>query len=385
MVFSHVAVPSCGTTCTTGTSVGYCILFRQHAHLFETVLQYDVSSEDIVILLEHGLHVSAEFLHIFGEVGIDIILASTYTVVVLYESATCRFLHHVEHLFAVSHAIDECSESAEVLSAAAIEEEVRVETLQFVHHHTNILDAVREFNAHGLLDDSAQSVSVHHGREVVESVCESERLRISIFLAHLLYTAVNISAVRIDASYGLTVEHRLQSEHTVCSRVLRSDIDYILIVAEEFAAMSLQVSVLVERVRASAVGFRVVIQGEGFILRHLVVLSEWEALEIASEVKSAHVWVSREDDAVEVIHLPFEQFSCFPEVADSGQPRFLPVGVDRLHRNALMSISIFEYINTSESLFSEVFSDDSDEEVEMLFVQCGHGISQLCRTVNFAI
>ena len=90
-----------------------------------------------------------------------------------------------------------------------------VETLQLVHDGAHIFDAVGELNAHSLLNNAHESVAVHHGREIVETVGERECLRIGIALAHLLDTAVDISQVGIDALHGLAIHYGLQTKHTM--------------------------------------------------------------------------------------------------------------------------------------------------------------------------
>ena len=124
MVLAHIVRPSSGTSRTTRTSVGYGIFLGEHAHTFETVVQDDVAREDVVELLEHRFEVLTQLFHVLREIGVDVVLASTDAVVVLYESSARSFLHHVEHLFTVAHAVDEGGKCAEVLCTASVEEEV---------------------------------------------------------------------------------------------------------------------------------------------------------------------------------------------------------------------------------------------------------------------
>ena len=91
-----------------------------------------------------------------------------------------------------------------------------VNTLKLIHYCTDGLDAVVQLNAESLLYDTANSVAVHHGREIVETVSHCQSLRISHLLKHLLYATVNISEVRINLLYSLTVKYSLKSQHTVC-------------------------------------------------------------------------------------------------------------------------------------------------------------------------
>ncbi len=118
-------------------------------------------------------------------------------------------------MLTVAHAVEECGEGREVLSAGAEEQQVVVDTLQLIHDGADVVDAVAELNTHGLFDDANKRVAVGHGAEVVESVSQRERLRIGHILHHLLDAAVNITEVRIDALDILTVNDGLQTQHTV--------------------------------------------------------------------------------------------------------------------------------------------------------------------------
>ena len=53
-----------------------------------------------------------------------------------------------------------------------------VQTLKLVHDGTDIVDAVGQLNLHCFLDDAHQRVALLHGAEVVQTVGQSQRLRI---------------------------------------------------------------------------------------------------------------------------------------------------------------------------------------------------------------
>ena len=48
---------------------------------------------------------------------------------------------------------------------------------------------------------------------------------------------MNIAEVRINALDGFSVEYCLQTEHTVSGRVLRADVDDVVIVAEQLVLL----------------------------------------------------------------------------------------------------------------------------------------------------
>lgn len=85
-----------------------------------------------------------------------------------------------------------------------------------------------------------------HGTEIVQSVSESERLRIGHALHHLLHTAVDISEVRIDVLDGLTVYDSSQTKHAVGTRVVRTEVDDEVVVVEQAVLGLHEITAVVE-------------------------------------------------------------------------------------------------------------------------------------------
>ena len=63
----------------------------------------DVVAEHVDILLDNGLHILDEVLHVLHEVGVNIVLQTTDTVVVLNQASARGLLHAVEHVLTVAH------------------------------------------------------------------------------------------------------------------------------------------------------------------------------------------------------------------------------------------------------------------------------------------
>ena len=72
-------------------------------------------------------------------------------------------------------------------------------------------------------------MAVLMGTEVVETVGECQYLRIGELFAQLLNTSVYVTAVNVNLSYLLTVESQAETQHSVCRRVLRTDVYYVLV------------------------------------------------------------------------------------------------------------------------------------------------------------
>src|SRR5574344_296025 len=124
MVLADIVVPACSTTCTTCTAVRYSVLARECADALETVMKNKITCKDVVILLELRLHIFTKLLYVLTEGRINISLTTTYSIIVLYQTAAGSLFHYVKNLLTVTHTEDECCQSAQVLCAAAIKQQV---------------------------------------------------------------------------------------------------------------------------------------------------------------------------------------------------------------------------------------------------------------------
>ena len=254
-----------------------------------------------------------------------------------------------------------------------------VETLQLIHDSADVLDAVGEFHSKSFLDDPHEGVAVHHGGEVVEPVGEGEGLWIGVSLPHLLYAAVDVSEVRIDALDFFAVENGLQPEHSVSRGVLRTDIDHIVVLIEETMLGAHQFAGVVEGISVGVFAFLIVLQGVGVV--ELPVFPEGMTLEIVSQEQPLHDGVSEELDAIEVEDFPFEEVGGLPDVDDGRDDVvFVHLLGDGFHAGALMVGGAFQNIDASQSFLAEVFSHDGDKVVVMLlFLQLFHFLAEVVK------
>ena len=260
---------------------------------------------------------------------------------------------------------------------------MRVDTLQLIHDGTDVADAVRKFDTHSLFDNANQSVAVHHRRKIVQTVGQCQSLRIGHVLPHLLNTTVDIAEVWIDALYGLTIDNGLQTEHTVSRWVVRTDVDYVVILIEATLLSSNEMSVLAQGILHGEVILWLIGTRELVCIRtHIEVLAQWIALEIGTEEETAHVWVTQELDADEIEYLTLQEVSYLPKVNNCrNHITAIHLLGDGLYRAALAGLSILENIDTSETFLTEVFTDDGNKVVEMLLVlQLRHFRSEIIKT-----
>ena len=339
----------------------------------------NIVTEHIHILLYHRSKVSDKVLNILHEVWIDIILKTSDTIVVLNESSACSLFHDVEHMLTVAHGVEECRKGTKVLCAASKVEQVRVNTLQLVHNGTHVLDAVSELDTKSLLYDTHECMTVHHCAEVIHTIGECKSLWISIRLTHLLYTTVNISKMRVYAADGLAVEYSLQAKHTVSRGVLGTDVNNKILLAEEHVLLCGELSIAIERVLVAIVCLHVILCGIHIVCK-IVVLAERIALEVVPQIQPAHIAVSQELDAQEVVDLTFKYLANLPQMHCCRQHVVVTSGLGNLlYTDALVRLSVFKNVDTSESFLSEVLAYYSNKVVEMFL------ILQLCHTFDKAV
>ena len=242
-----------------------------------------------------------------------------------------------------------------------------INTLKLVHDCTYNLDTIRKLYTKCLLDNATDSVTVNHCREVVQTVCHSKSLWVCHALEHLLNTTMDISEMWNDTLYCLTIKNSLKTKHTVCRWVLRTNIDYELIITKELHLLLNEVSLLVEAILHGIVWLFIILKCIPLLCNE--VLAEWIALEIVTKEETAHIRMTKELDSEEVIHLTLKQVSALIEGSDT--PNHIRVALllcYRLYRDTLMSVSILKDIDTSETFLTKVLTNDSNEIIEMLLV-----------------
>ena len=110
---------------------------------------------------------------------------------------------------------------------------MRIDTLQLVHDGADVLHALAYLYAHGLFDTHTQGVAVLVSAQIVQTVGQSQCLRVCKAFAHFLDTTVDISAVSIYLFDDFTFQRYAETHYAVGGRVLGTDVYHIFVVAEE--------------------------------------------------------------------------------------------------------------------------------------------------------
>ena len=236
--------------------------------------------------------------------------------------------------------------------------------LQFVHDRPDILRALGNLDTHRALDAHAQRVTVLVGRQVVEPVGERKHLRIGQALAHLLDSAMNITAVRIDLLDDLALERDAEMEHAVRSRVLRSDVDDIFRVVEQHVLARFDPAVLLDE-RRHRIGHRLALETDRIDLgRSVVILAQRESDPVAAQIEPAHVGMAYEANAEKVVRFPLVQVGRLPNIRHGRKLGIFLFGRRGLQHDLAARRRRAEVVDYAERI-APVHARQADQKVEL--------------------
>ena len=209
-------------------------------------------------------------------------------------------------------------------------------------HDPDVLGADRHVDAEELLDRQAVGVLVAHHRDVVEPVHVGQRLDVGARLGELLGGAVQEADVRVGALDHLAVELEHEAQHAVRRRMLRPEVQGVVLDVGHGAACSMQAAVVVfadharhdlarldrHRLVDDALLLRVVAHLDR--ARDREVLAERMADEAVVGEDAAQVDVAVEDDAEQVEGLALEPVGGAPDLGERGNLRHVVVGTEDL-------------------------------------------------------
>ena len=155
------------------------------------------------------------------------------------------------------------------------------------------------------------------GRHIVHAVGEMKYLRIAQTLRKLLDASVDVTGDDVDLLHHLAVERCAETHHAVGRRMLRADVDHILVVLEHLAGSLDHLSVGVERIRAGVVLVLLVLEANRVERRvGVIILAERMSHPVVAQEEAAHVGMSDELDAEHVVDLAFLEIGHLPEAGN---------------------------------------------------------------------
>jgi hypothetical protein len=146
----------------------------------------------------------------------------------VHARARDRFVH-VEQVFAVAEGVQEGAHRADVECVRAQPHQVVQDARDLVEHGADVLRADRHVDAEQALDGQYVTVLVAHHRDVVEAVHVRHRLKVGAGLGQLFGAAVQQADVRVGALDDLAVQLQHQAQHAVRCRVLRTEVQGVIL------------------------------------------------------------------------------------------------------------------------------------------------------------
>ena len=304
-----------------------------------------------MVIGKHGGQVFEEFLDLFYKIRVKVGLYAAYRVVILDQAAAGSSLENVEDVLTVAETVEERGQGAEVHTERRKEQKVRVDTLKLVHNSTDVLHTVGHLDTHRLLDAIAQGVAVHVRRKVIQTVGESQRLRIRFRLAQFFDAAVYVSAVQVYLVDDLTVQRYPEMEYPVRSRVLGADVDHVFFFRENRMGLFFERAVLFHDDADGLVQPVFHTEVELAVGRRIVILAQRIPDEIPAEVQAAHILMPGEFDAQEIVCFAFVQLGRSPDVAHRRENGIFAVGGERLEHHPVVVHRRGEVIHYAEPCF----------------------------------
>jgi len=153
---------------------------------------------------------------------------------------------------------------------------------------------------------------------------KSERLGIGQAFAQFFDAPVDVAAVYVEFFDDFAFERYAEAEHAVRGRVLRTDVDDVLVLLEEHVAAADDAAVGLELIARRTVVRHFVGHTERIGFPALVVvLAERIPHPVVAQVEAPHVGMVDETDTEEVEHFALVQLGPLPDVADRRQTALL--------------------------------------------------------------
>ena len=207
---------------------------------------------------------------------------------------------------------------------------------------------------------------VHRTRQVIEPVGQVQYLRIGVALAQFLHPAVDVSEMGVHRPDDFAVERHAQVQHTVHGRVLRPEVDDVILLAvqrPEHRALP-AVGPRLHIRHGIHIGKRLVLQryGIGFG-RGVVVLAKRIAVPALAQEETAHVAVAGEADTEIVVHFAFVHQGDLPHVAHGRYHGALPVGHGGLEHHHVGRILAAGHIVDYAEAVAVIHTDHIHEKI----------------------
>ena len=242
---------------------------------------------------------------------------------------------------------------------------MRRDTHQLVHHRADILGTLGNFELQGIFDTHAQGVTVLMGREIIETVGHVEGLRIGHAFPQFFYTAVYVTAMHIDLLDNFTFERGAETQYTVGSGVLRTDIDDIIVFLKDVDNFLFYLSVRAHGQRNGCVGTLFVGLGYGVVFpAGVVIFTQGVAVPVFTEEDATHIGVANKTNTVEVVDLTLFKIGIGPDIAHRIKYRIFTVGRCGFENHPMVVFYRVEVVDHTQRL-APVHSDKGRQVIKL--------------------
>ena len=366
--FTHIARPTRRTPRRACRIVTYGIFERKMSYTYHTITRNDITGKYLIIFFQSGRHNLDKLLDFALEVGMNIGHDATDGIIVHRHTGTAGLFENIENQLPFPETVEESGKRTEVHAQCREKQKVRRYTHELVHHRADILGTLGHFELHGIFDTHTQSMSVLVSREVIETVGHVQGLGISHSLPQFFDTPVYISAMYIDFLYDLAFERGTETQYAVRSRVLRTDIDDIIVFLENVNNFFLDFSVSAHTQRYGRIGTLFIRLGNRIVFTTGIVIFPHGITDpVLPQEYTAHIGVSDKAYTVKIVHFPFFEIGIFPNIAHTVQQRILTVGRHNFENHPMIVFYRIQVIDHAEG-FAPIDTDKGCKVIELQLV-----------------
>ena len=218
------------------------------------------------------------------------------------------------------------------------------------------------------------------GAQVVEPVAERQYLGVGTALAHLLNSAVYVTATDVDLAYLLALKGKVKVQYSVCGRVLWAYVYDELVIVEYLQLLHNlgHLLVILYIVFALELLGGLTLKANGIqCLARVIILAQGVSYPVVAQEQASKVVVPGELDAEKVEHLALIQLRYLPYVADGRYLWLLALCGAHANLCILTGVAVLEYIYRSKALFAPVHSHDLAQEVHSSLALTLHCVAEL--------
>ena len=166
----------------------------------------------------------------------------------------------------------------------------------------------------------------------------------------------------------ISPSREVRKQYAVRSRVLRADIDDIIIFLENVDNFFLDFPVCTHTQRYGRIGTLFIRLGNRIVFTTgIVIFPHGITNPVLPQEYAAHIRMADKAYAVKIVHFPFFEIGIFPNIAHAVQQRILAVGRHSFENHPMIVFYRIQVIDHAES-FAPIDTDESCKVIELQLV-----------------